>query len=73
MECHGSPGEEEAVLGPDLATLPLDSPLGTIPAMWNHALDMEGRMREKEITWPRFVGSDMADLQAYLRAQRSSP
>ena len=68
VRCHGLPGKDEPTLGPDLATVPLDSPLGTIPAMWNHALEMEGRMREKEIVWPRFQGSDMADLQAYLQA-----
>lgn len=67
VACHGQPGRAEERRGPDLATIPLDSPLGTIPSMWNHALEMEGRMREKQIAWPRFEGSEMADLQAYLR------
>jgi mono/diheme cytochrome c family protein len=68
IQCHGPPGTGEPILGPDLATISLDSPLGTIPAMWNHALEMEGNMKAKEIVWPRFEGSDMADLQVYLQA-----
>jgi cytochrome c2 len=68
IQCHGPPGKGEPILGPDLATISLDSPLGAIPAMWNHALEMQGNMRAKEIVWPRFEGSDMADLQVYLQA-----
>ncbi len=66
-------GRGNQCLDPIWLRFPWIPPLGTIPAMWNHALDMEGRMKQNEIVWPRFVGTDMADLQAYLRAQRSSP
>lgn len=70
ISCHGHPGRNEERLGPDLAAVSLDGPLGTIPAMWNHALEMEGRMKQNQIVWPRFEGSEMADLQAYLSSAR---
>jgi cytochrome c2 len=68
--CHGEPGKNQQRLGPDLATVQLNSPLGVLPTMWNHALEMEGRMRENKIAWPRFEGAEMADLQAYLKSAR---
>ncbi|HEY3128356.1 MAG TPA: c-type cytochrome [Acidobacteriota bacterium] len=68
--CHGEPGKNQQRLGPDLATIHSDSPLGVLPTMWNHALEMEGRMRENQIAWPRFEGGEMADLQAYLKSTR---
>jgi len=68
VSCHGLPGKKEQKLGPDLATVAMDSPLGVIPAMWNHAIQMEGKMKEKQVAWPRFDGSEMTDLQAYLMA-----
>jgi mono/diheme cytochrome c family protein len=71
VSCHGLPGKNQERLGPDLAAVKSDSPLGTIPAMWNHAMEMEGKMQQQQIAWPRFDGSEMADLQAYLRAARA--
>ncbi|MBI2822566.1 MAG: c-type cytochrome [Acidobacteria bacterium] len=68
MSCHGQPGKSEQRMGPDLADVQMDSPLGTIPAMWNHAMEMEGKMAQQQIVWPRFEGTEMADLQAYLRS-----
>lgn len=35
-------------------------------ALWKHGPAMLGRMRLKGISWPRFSGSEMADLTAYL-------
>ncbi|MBI4454406.1 MAG: c-type cytochrome [Acidobacteria bacterium] len=68
VTCHGQPGKNQQRLGPDLATVQTDSPLGAIPLMWNHAMEMEGKMQQNQIAWPRFEGSEMADLQAYLRS-----
>jgi cytochrome c2 len=65
--CHNSGEGETPASAPDLSALPMDSPLGTLPTMWNHAVGMEGQMKERQIAWPRFENSEMADLQAYLR------
>ena len=37
-----------------------------VAALWKHGPAMLNRMRLKEISWPRFSGSEMADLTAYL-------
>lgn len=71
FSCHGEPGKGQEHLGPDLATIQSSLVLGALPTMWNHAMNMESRMREKGIAWPRFESEEMADLQAYLRTARS--
>ena len=37
-----------------------------VAALSKHGPVMAGRMRQKKIPWPRFSGSEMADLAAYL-------
>jgi mono/diheme cytochrome c family protein len=37
-----------------------------VAALWKHGPAMLNRMRLKKIPWPRFSGSEMADLTAYL-------
>ena len=37
-----------------------------VAALWKHGPEMLNRMRLKNISWPRFSGSEMADLAAYL-------
>jgi len=39
---------------------------GMVAALWKHGPMMLSRMRQKRISWPRFSGSEMADLAAYL-------
>ncbi len=39
---------------------------GIVAALWKHGPAMLSRMRSKKISWPRFSGSEMADLAAYL-------
>ncbi len=39
---------------------------GMVAALWKHGPAMLNRMRLKRISWPRFSGSEMADLAAYL-------
>jgi mono/diheme cytochrome c family protein len=39
---------------------------GMVAALWKHGPVMLSRMRLKKISWPRFSGSEMADLAAYL-------
>jgi mono/diheme cytochrome c family protein len=72
VTCHGSSETEIQGSAPDLTALSMDSALGTIPTMWNHALGMEDQMKERQIAWPRFENSEMADLQAYLRKMKDA-
>jgi len=37
-----------------------------VAALWKHGPVMLDRMRQKKTSWPRFSGSEMADLAAYL-------
>jgi mono/diheme cytochrome c family protein len=37
-----------------------------VAALWKHGPEMLNRMRLKKISWPRFSGSEMADVAAYL-------
>jgi hypothetical protein len=37
-----------------------------VAALWKHGPAMLERMRRRKIGWPRFGGSEMADLAAYL-------
>jgi mono/diheme cytochrome c family protein len=41
-----------------------------VTAIWKHGPAMLGRMRLKGISWPRFSGSEMADLTAYLHGYK---
>jgi cytochrome c2 len=64
--CHGSdarggPG------GPDLGRFDLHRSAADVAGtMWNHALAMQDAMRDRDIGWPRFADSELADLTAFL-------
>jgi len=50
---------------------------GMVAALWKHGPAMLQSMRQRRITWPRFSGSEMADISAYLNGfqlrRRNSP
>ena len=55
--------------GPDLAAEEeVNSPVGLVTAIWNHAPKMEKAFKKQGIPWPNFIGSEMADLVAYIIA-----
>jgi hypothetical protein len=55
--------------GPDLATvMEVGSPIEMVTAIWNHAPKMEKAFAKEGIRWPNFIGSEMADLVAYIIA-----
>jgi cytochrome c2 len=61
-------------IGPDLSTTAgVDTPIRWAQAMWNHAPEMEVRMQELHIGWPKFEGRDMNDLLAYIREVTHGP
>ena len=39
---------------------------GMVAALWKHGPAMRNAMRQRGIPWPRFEGSEMADVSAYL-------
>jgi len=69
--CHSVGGGSR--IGPDLSAAPdLDEPLAIITAMWNHAHQMEQELRRQGRAWPRFAPGEVADLTAFLLAERDS-
>ncbi len=50
---------------------------GMVAALWKHGPLMLNAMRKQNIPWPRFEGSEMADVSAYLHGlqlkRRTSP
>lgn len=58
-------------VGPDLATAAgLDEPMAMVAAMWNHAPVMERELRWRGLMWPQFAPGELADLAAYVMANR---
>jgi hypothetical protein len=39
---------------------------GMVAALWKHGPAMLNAMRQRNIPWPQFKGSEMADVSAYL-------
>jgi mono/diheme cytochrome c family protein len=62
--CHRDPRDRRIA-----ASLAGSSPLDWTQALWNHAAGMRARMREKNITWPRFQSTELRDLYAFARRQ----
>lgn len=64
--CHATqPGQASA--GTWLGDMDLHQSVTNIAgAMWNHGNLMWESMKEKEVKWPTFEGSEMADIIAYL-------
>jgi cytochrome c len=63
VTCHPPGGGE----GPDLGRSALDMTVSEISGtLWNHSYAMQDRMRSRGIGFPRFEGTEMADLISYL-------
>lgn len=71
MKCSGCHTLEGASgrLGSDLRSYKEVSPIELAQAMWNHGPDMTSAMNEHGVKVPRFSGTDMVDLLAYVRSQ----
>ena len=41
-----------------------------VSALWRHGPSMLGEMKNRGVAWPRFEGSQMADLIAYLNSRK---
>ena len=61
--CHDDPSSgapPRAAMGGRMTSF------GIFAAVWKHGPAMLQKMRERKFAWPRFTGSEMADLSAYL-------
>ena len=67
IKCHSATADDEEKIGPSLKLLKLNQSVTAVAAlMWNHAESMSGFMKEYSMNWPIFIGTQMADLIAYL-------
>lgn len=66
LDCH-SPDSSSPGVGPDFQSLEWDYSVTEIAGlMWNHGSEMGRLMLERNMEWPRFSGTEMADLISYL-------
>lgn len=66
VRCHGSGGRGTA-FGPDLRRATQRLQVSEIAGqLWNHSSQMAQVMRARGITFPRFRGTEMADIIAFL-------
>ncbi len=66
VRCHG-PGGRGTSLAPDLRVATLRMRVSEIAGvLWNHSFAMSTRMQQRGVTFPRFEGTEMADVIAYL-------
>ena len=72
LSCHNVNGRGNSISN-DLAKLDgFDTSLNMVTAMFNHAAVMSKMNREMKQEWPKFTGSDMADLYAYINLLSSA-
>ena len=69
--CHNEASSNNASTGaPKLTGVNRTfSAAAIVSVLWHHGPQMLDQMKSKGIAWPRFEGSDMANLIAYLNAQ----
>ncbi len=61
--CHGAAASGAPSLASEKGNF---SSTAMMAALWRHGPAMLARMNMNKVPWPRFAGSDMADLIAYL-------
>ena len=66
IQCHG-PGGRGTAFAPDLRTATQRLRVSEIAGeLWNHSSQMSAAMRARGIAFPRFQGTEMADVIAFL-------
>ena len=70
--CHAISGDRPAI-GPPLARFRhYASSVLWAEIMWRHAVEMEQKMKEMGLSWPRFEKNEMVDLITYIRSAAQS-
>lgn len=73
VQCHAIHGDG-GTLGPDLSSVAdKETPIAWTQAMWDHAPAMQAEAAKLGMAWPRFEGSEMNDMLAYIRAVCGGP
>ncbi len=68
--CHQI-GGVGGVVGPSLSTSgTIQAPIEFATAMWNHGPAMSGAMQARGIARPRFTGTELRDLIAYIKTDK---
>lgn len=66
--CHAIRGQGSGV-GPDLYAVSSNrNPVAWVATMWNHASGMFQQLSKRGTQFPGFEGTEMVDLQAYIRS-----
>ncbi|OYV72499.1 MAG: hypothetical protein B7Z72_04640 [Gemmatimonadetes bacterium 21-71-4] len=66
VRCHGPAGRGTAY-GPDLRAATLHLSVSEIAGvLWNHSFVMSSQMRARGVAFPKFQGTEMADVIAFL-------
>jgi len=71
VECHSLGGTGGRVGKPLDAYARYLTPIGLARQMWNHGPQMRGQQSARGVPVPSFSGSEMADIQAYIRESSS--
>ena len=73
IQCHAIHGQGGTV-GPDLSSFSdKETPIAWTQAMWDHAPAMQDEAAKRGIAWPKFEGSEMNDMLAYIRSVAGGP
>jgi mono/diheme cytochrome c family protein len=61
--CHNDPSSgAPSLTGRNVPMVPF----AMVDALWKHGPTMRSKMEQKKLAWPRFAGTEMADLTAYF-------
>ncbi len=67
--CHALAGQGSKIASDLSQWRQLRSPILWAEIMWKHAAQMEKKMRELGLKWPKFKGNEMVDLIAFIQSQ----
>lgn len=68
--CHNTKAKTETA-GPAISEFEsLTSPVKLTQIMWNHAPDMEIKMKKMELDWPELTKNDIEDIYNFLSARK---
>lgn len=66
--CHRDASREDGFKAPKLAGGGVFNGATMVSALWRHGPSMLSQMKKQGVAWPRFEGSQMADLIVYLNS-----
>jgi cytochrome c2 len=67
--CHALAGQGSKIASDLSQWKQLGSPILWAEIMWQHAVEMEEKMRDLGLSWPKFKDNEIIDLIAFIRSQ----